>query len=51
MVVKNHQCVKIEEDAVMEEAQRATEEVCAAAVDKYMSADSLLAQAVKRNLL
>ena len=51
MVVKNHRCVSIDEGKVMDEAQRAAEEVCTAGVDDFMSADSLLAKAVKKGLL
>jgi hypothetical protein len=39
------------EEKIIYEAQKAAEEVCDKAVDDYMNANSVLAKAVKKNLL
>jgi 5-methylthioadenosine/S-adenosylhomocysteine deaminase len=51
IIVENHICTTMNEEKVMEDAQKAAEEVCNAAVEDYMAADSLLAKAVKKGLL
>ncbi|MBN1683315.1 amidohydrolase family protein [Candidatus Bathyarchaeota archaeon] len=51
IIVDDHKCLTMAEEEVMENAQKAAEEVCYAAVDDYMAADSLLAKAVKKGLL
>lgn len=51
MVVENKEVLTMDEEKVIAEAQRAAEEICNAAVEDYMKADSLLAKAAKKNLL
>jgi len=50
-VIRNRNVLTMDEAKVINEAQKAAEEICDAAVDDYMKADSLLAKAVKKGLL
>jgi 5-methylthioadenosine/S-adenosylhomocysteine deaminase len=50
-VIRNRNVLTMDETKVINEAQRAAEEICDAAVEDYMKADSLLAKAVKKGLL
>jgi len=51
IIVKNHKCTSMDENKVMEDAQKAAEEVCSAATEDFLAADSVLAKAVKKGLL
>ena len=50
-VVEGRRCVTLDEDEVMDRAQKASDEVTEAATADYMAADSYLAKAVKKGLL
>jgi 5-methylthioadenosine/S-adenosylhomocysteine deaminase len=51
MIVEDKQVLTMNEEKIIKEAQAAGEEICSNATEDYMKADSLLAKAVKRNLL
>ena len=51
MIVENRRVTTMDEEKVIEEAQRAAEEIAYHAVDEYMTADSVLAKAVRKGLL
>ena len=50
-IVKSGHCTTMNEEKVMEHAQKAAEEITSQAADDYMAADSYLAKAVKKGLL
>jgi 5-methylthioadenosine/S-adenosylhomocysteine deaminase len=50
-IIENSKVLTMNEEKIIYEAQKAAEEVCDKAVDDYMSANSVLAKAVKKNLL
>jgi 5-methylthioadenosine/S-adenosylhomocysteine deaminase len=50
-VVKNGEVLTMDELKIISEAQKAAEEICDAAVEDFMEADSLLAKAVKKGLI
>ncbi len=49
--MKNREILTMDEAKVIEEAQKAAEEVCDAATEDYMNADSQLARMARRGLL
>jgi 5-methylthioadenosine/S-adenosylhomocysteine deaminase len=51
IVMENREILTMDETKVIAEAQKAAEEVCDAATEDYMKADSHLARMVKRGLL
>jgi 5-methylthioadenosine/S-adenosylhomocysteine deaminase len=50
-IIENGKILTMNEEKIIYEAQKAAEEVCDKAVDDYMNANSVLAKAVKKNLL
>ena len=51
VVMENRKVLTMDEAKVIEEAQKAAEEVCNAATEDYMKADSLLARMARKGLL
>ncbi len=51
VVVDDHKALTMDEEKIIEEAQKAATEICTAAADDYMAADSQLARAAKKGLL
>jgi 5-methylthioadenosine/S-adenosylhomocysteine deaminase len=51
MVVEDRTVTTMDEERVIEEAQRAAEEIAYNAVDDYMAADSVLARAARKGLI
>jgi hypothetical protein len=51
ILIKDSKVLTMNEEKIINEAQKAAEEVCDKAVDDYMRANSVLAKAVKKNLL
>ncbi len=51
LVVKDHVVLTMDEEKIMEDAQRASTEITTAAAEDYFKADSYLAKAVKAGLL
>ncbi len=51
MIIKDSKVLTMNEEKIINEAQKAAEEVCDKAADNYMRANSVLAKAVKKNLL
>lgn len=51
VVVEDRRVLTMDEEKVVEEAQKASDEITKSAVEDYMAADSLLARAAKKGLL
>ena len=51
MIVEDKRVLTMNEEEIITEAQKAAEEICRNAAEDYMKADSVLAKAVKKNLL
>ena len=51
IVVQDRNVLTMDEEKIMEDAQKASDEICAAAAEDFFKADSQLAKAVKKGLL
>jgi 5-methylthioadenosine/S-adenosylhomocysteine deaminase len=51
IVVQDRNVMTMDEEKIMEDAQKASDEICAAAAEDFFKADSQLAKAVKKGLL
>jgi 5-methylthioadenosine/S-adenosylhomocysteine deaminase len=51
IVVQDRNVLTMDEEKIMEDAQEASDEICAAAAEDFFKADSQLAKAVKKGLL
>ena len=51
IVVQDRNVLTMDEEKIMEDAQKASDEICAAAAEDFFKADSQLAKAVKNGLL
>ena len=51
LIVENYRCTSMDEDEIMNSAQKASEEICSAGAEDWLAADSVLAKAVKKGLI